>query len=274
MEQLRLSETSRRWRPTPLIAASALWHAGAAGWLVLEPASWPLVAGSLAFNQLLLTGAGMWPRSALLGPNWRRLPAQAAARHEVAVTIDDGPDPAVTPRVLDILDHYHAKATFFCIGTRALQQRELCQEIVRRGHAVENHSQRHLHHFAFLGMRGIDRELREAQETFSDITGQRPLFFRPPAGLRSPLLEPLLARHHLQLASWTRRGFDTRERCPDKVANRLLSGLDAGDILLLHDGNAARTQSGSPLILEVLPRLLDAITEAKLHPVTLRTALT
>ncbi|HEY0721138.1 MAG TPA: polysaccharide deacetylase family protein [Gammaproteobacteria bacterium] len=269
-----MSDTSRPWRPTPLISASLLWHASAAGYLALEPSSWPLVAGSLAFNQLLLTGAGMWPRSTMLGSNWRRLPQHAAARREVAVTIDDGPDPAVTPQVLDILDAYHAKATFFCIGTRAQEQRALCQEIVRRGHAVENHSQNHLHHFALLGMRGIDRELREAQATLSDITGQQPLFFRAPAGLRSPLLEPLLARHNLQLASWTRRGFDTRERCASKVANRLLHGIEAGDILLLHDGNAARDKRDTPIVIEVLPQLLEAISNARLHPVTLRTALT
>ncbi|HEY0634680.1 MAG TPA: polysaccharide deacetylase family protein [Gammaproteobacteria bacterium] len=268
-----MSNTSRRWRPAPLVSASVVWHAGAAGYLALEPASWPLVAGALAVNQLLLTGAGMWPRSALLGPNWRRLPAQATARREVAVTIDDGPDPAVTPQVLDILDHYNAKASFFCIGVRALQQRELCQEIVRRGHAVENHSQHHHHHFALLGMGGIERELRVAQETLGEITGQRSLFFRAPAGLRSPLLDPLLARHDLQLASWTRRGYDTRERDADKVAQRLLHNLGAGDILLLHDGNAARDPHGTPIILQVLPRLLAAITDANLHPVTLRAAL-
>lgn len=269
-----MSDTSRPWRPSPFISASAAWHAGAAGYLALEPASWPLVAGSIAVNQLLLAGAGLWPRSAVLGSNWRRLPAAAAARREMAVTIDDGPDPAITPRVLDILDEYQAKATFFCIGVQARQQRELCAEIARRGHAVENHSQRHLYRFSMLGMKGIDRELREAQETIAEITGQRPRFFRAPAGLRNPLLEPLLARHNLQLASWTRRGFDTRERCATKVTNRLLRGLQAGDILLLHDGNAARTPRGTPIILDVLPRLLDATAAAQLQPITLRAALT
>lgn len=249
-------------------------HAGALGSLVAAPSSWPLAAGALVVNHLMLTSAGLWPRSTVLGPNWRRLPPHSAARGEVAVTIDDGPDPAITPRVLDILDHYQAKATFFCIGERALEYRELCQEIVRRGHAVENHSQQHLYRFAMLGLGGIDREIRAAQETIADITGQQPLFFRSPAGLRNPMLEPILARHNLQLVSWTRRGYDTRESCATKVANRLLQGIKAGDILLLHDGNAAHTASGEPIILQVLPRLLDAIIESKLHTVTLRDALT
>ena len=268
-----VNQTTRPWRPTPLIVASIAIHAGALAYLLAAPSNWPLAVAAIVVDQIILTSAGLWPRSTMLGPNWRSLPPQAVSRNEVAITIDDGPDPVITPQVLNILDQYHAKATFFCIGDRALKYREICQEIVRRGHALENHSQGHLHRFAMLGLGGIEREIRSAQETIFDITGQPPIFFRPPAGLRNPLLEPVLARHNLQLVSWTRRGFDTRESCSIKVTNRLLQGIEAGDILLLHDGNAARTASGDPIILQVLPRLLEAIADSKLHPVTLRDAL-
>ncbi len=269
-----VSHTTRPWRPTPLIVISIAIHAGALADFVVEPSHWLLSVVAIVADQIILTSSGLWPRSKVLGPNWRNLPPSAVSRSEVAITIDDGPDPEITPQVLDILDRYNAKATFFCIGTRALEYRDLCQEIVRRGHALENHSQNHLHRFALLGLKGIDREIRMAQKTIMDISGQPPLFFRPPAGLRNPLLEPVLARHNLQLVSWTRRGYDTRESCSTTVLNRLLRGIEAGDILLLHDGNAARTESGDPIILQVLPRLLEAVTEAKLHPVTLRAALT
>ena len=84
------------------------------------------------------------------------------------------------------------------------------------------------------------------------------MLFRPTAGLRNPFLEPILARHGLHLASWTRRGYDTRNRDVDDVVRRLTSDLAAGDILLLHDGNAARTVAGQPIILTVLPRVLEA----------------
>ena len=76
----------------------------------------------------------------------------------------------------------------------------------------------------------------------------------------------------LLLASWTRRGFDTVHSDQDTVRRRLLRGLAAGDILLLHDGNAARSAAGTPLILEVLPQVLAAIRAAGLTPVTLRAA--
>jgi hypothetical protein len=83
------------------------------------------------------------------------------------------------------------------------------------------------------------------------------------------MLDPVLSRLNLQLASWTRRGFDTVERDPKVVLARLLNGLKAGDILLLHDDNVAETADGRPVIFEVLRLLLDAIAAAKLRPVTL-----
>ena len=83
-----------------------------------------------------------------------------------------------------------------------------------------------------------------------------PRFFRAPAGLRNPFLEPVLARESLQLVSWTRRGFDTVNGSARAVLGRLTRRLRAGDILLLHDGHAARTAAGTPVILEVLPRCL------------------
>jgi peptidoglycan/xylan/chitin deacetylase (PgdA/CDA1 family) len=105
------------------------------------------------------------------------------------------------------------------------------------------------------------------------VTATAPLFFRAPAGLRNPLLQPVLSRLRLRLASWTRRGFDTVDSNADAVLAKLSRELNAGDILLLHDGHAARTRGGTPVIVEVLPRLLDALGTAGLHSVTLRAAL-
>lgn len=262
----------RPWRPTPLLVISALGHALALLVLLPRPELWPWSLAVIAINHLVITAAGLWPRSHWLGPNWTRLPAAARARNEIAITIDDGPDPLVTPAVLDILDAHGAHATFFCIGTRARAHPELITEIVRRGHDVENHSQHHRHNFSLLGPRGFKHEILTAQHTLAELSGRTPRFFRAPAGLRNPFLEPVLAHAGLRLASWTRRGYDTRERDPARVSARLLKGLAAGDILLLHDGHAARTADGQPLILEVLPRVLSACRAAGLHPVTLEAA--
>ena len=261
------------WQPTPLIYASILLHALVVIALVAAPSQWRWALGAILANHLLLTLVGLWPRSNWLGPNWTKLPAAAIARNEIALTIDDGPDPDVTPQVLDILERHGAHATFFCVGEKAARYPNLCREIVRRGHAVENHSQHHRHYFALMGMSGFTKELQAAQDTLTRITGQRPEFFRAPAGIRNPLLEPVLARLGLRLATWSTRGFDTRINDVARVKKTLLHGLRAGAILLVHDGNAARIPEGAPVILEVLPSLLAAADAANLRFVTLRETL-
>ena len=260
------------WHPTLLIRATFALHGLALAAMIAAPAQWRWALGAVIINHLLLTAVGLWPRSTWLGPNWTRLPAAATARNEIALTIDDGPDPLVTPQVLDMLDRHGVHATFFCVGEKAARYPDLCREIVRRGHAVENHSQHHRHTFSLLGLRGFRRELEAAQHTLSQITGQRPVFFRAPAGLRNPFLDPVLTRLGLTLASWSARGFDTRIGDPERVRKSLLRELRAGAILLLHDGNAARSPQGVPVILDVLPEVLKSATAAGLHFVSLRDA--
>ncbi|MGH8229081.1 MAG: polysaccharide deacetylase family protein [Steroidobacteraceae bacterium] len=245
-------------------------HCAAAAALAI-PGAWPWALGAVVADHLLLTGCGLTPRSAWLGPNWTRLPSAAAAH--IAITVDDGPDPEVTLPALDALDRQGAKATFFCIGERVAKYPAVAREIVRRGHAIENHTQHHRHDFSVLGPARLSREIAAAQDTIASVCGTPPAFFRAPAGLRSPWLAPVLSRLGLALVSWTRRGFDTVRRDPEAVLRKLGQGLRAGDILLVHDGSAARTAAGSPVILAVLPRLLTLCGAAALTPITLREAV-
>lgn len=258
------------WQPSLFIKASIGLHFSILILLVAMPSMWFGLLTITLINHLIITAAGLWPRSQLLGTNWTQLPATAIERNEIAITIDDGPDPDITPKVLDILDSYNAKATFFCIGVNALKHPKLCKEIIRRGHAIENHTQHHPLTFAFQGLKGFNKEIQAAQVTLTTITGKTPLFFRAPAGLRNPLLDPILHRLNLTLVSWTARGFDTKNRNVALVKSKLLKHLKAGAILLLHDGNAAISQNGLPMILEVLPYILEAAASQRLNFVTLR----
>jgi peptidoglycan-N-acetylglucosamine deacetylase len=266
----RASDKAAPW--PAYVTASLAWHAGAGLLAIAAPASWPWAVAAVAANHAVLTAGGLWPRSRWLGSNWTRLPAHAAARREIAITIDDGPDPAVTPAVLDLLDAHGAKATFFCIASQARAHPALGREIVRRGHSVQNHSDRHSNRFSLLGPRGMAREIAAAQASLADITGEAPRYFRAPAGLRNPFLAPVLQRLDLQLVSWTRRGFDTVRRDPGDVLARLERNLAGGDILLVHDGNAARAEDGTAVLLAVLPRLLARARSLDLVAVTLPAA--
>lgn len=270
-------------RPAPEVSAATrargalVWGSGAlhlacAAAVIARPALWPWALGTVAADHLVLTTAGLLPRSALLGPNWTRLP-QGAGAQTVALTIDDGPDPEVTPSVLRLLEAHRARATFFCIGERVRRYPQLARELLARGHALENHSEHHHMHFSLLGPRRIADEVARAQASIQEVTGEVAQFFRAPAGLRNLFLEPVLARAHLKLASWTRRGFDTVDRDPGRVLRRLTRNLEGGDILLLHDGHTARTLNGTAVILEVLPRLLEALAARGLATITLRGAI-
>ena len=265
---------SRPWVISPALKASAAVHAVAGLGTLAVPAAWPWALGAVVTNHAFVTVAGLLPRSTALGPNLTRLPPSAQERLEVALTIDDGPDPNVTPQVLDLLDAAGAKASFFCIGWRARAHAALCREIVSRGHRVENHGDAHSNAFSLFGPYRMRRDIAAAQTSLSDITGQAPLFFRPTAGLRNPFLEPVLAQLDLQLAAWTRRPFDTRDGQPQRVLRRLTTNLAPGDILLMHDGHAARTPNGQPVILATLPALLDTFALQGLRPVTLKQSLT
>ena len=261
------------WTPTPVVRLSICLHVSAALTLIAHPEWWRWSLGALAANHLLLGAFGMWPRSRLIGANLVTLPRSGNAKGYVALTFDDGPDPSVTPGVLDVLDQYGAKASFFCIGERAVAHPEIVRDIVRRGHSVENHSHRHSISFACYLPAMLNREIDDAQAALESITGSKPRFFRAPMGLRSPLLDPMLVQSALLYVSWTRRGWDSISKNPASVLRRLMRGLAPGDVILLHDGSCARTHDGDPVVLAVLPSLLEGLARRRLRPVSLPMAL-
>jgi peptidoglycan-N-acetylglucosamine deacetylase len=262
-----------RWLSRPLIGLSVLVHLLVLIGLLLHPERWLLALLIIIANHAVLVGLSLWPRSTWMDANITRLPSAAAGAGRIALTIDDGPDPIVTPKVLEILEQFGGKATFFCIGAQVSEYPELARQILQRGHAIENHTQHHRWYFSLLGVGGLSREIAAAQHAIGQVTGTTPRFFRAPAGLRNPLLEWVLSRQRLRLVSWTRRGFDTVRTEPAQILERLLRNLRGGDILLLHDGHAARCADGTPVILKVLPALLAKIAERGLSVVTLQAAL-
>lgn len=255
---------SRFARTPPLVAGSKVLHAAAAAAVVARPDSWPFALGAVAANHAALLAAVMSPRSQWLGDSLVRLDLAGA----VVLTFDDGPDPLLTPATLEILAAHDAHASFFCIGQRARACPGLVREIVAGGHTLENHSERHLPWFACLGPAGLTREVAQTQDVLADLAGVRPRFFRAPMGFRSPLLEQVLRPMGLRHVAWTRRGFDTVNGSAHSILRRLTTGLAGGDILLLHDGRSARAGT-TPVLLQVLPALLQRIRDAGLRAVSL-----
>ncbi|MEO6246460.1 MAG: polysaccharide deacetylase family protein [Opitutaceae bacterium] len=160
----------------------------------------------------------------------------ATDRREIWLTIDDGPDPDDTPKILDLLDRHGAQATFFVIGERAARWPELVLEIVRRGHEIGHHTHTHpVASFWCASPRRLARELDRALTILREL-GVRPRWFRAPVGIKHPLLARALGSRDLRCVGWTIRSGDCHSRSPDAMAASVAGRLHPGAVVLLHEG--------------------------------------
>lgn len=177
-----------------------------------------------------------------------------ATAKRVALTFDDGPDPAATPGLLEVLRRHQIKAAFFPIGTKARNYPEIIKGIDQEGHILGNHSFRHAWWNNFLISKGLDREIRMAQEAIEVAIGKVPAYFRPPIGLTNPHLKSTLRKHGLSVVGWDVRPFDTTASA-EKVVRRVLKKIRHGSIIALHDTGRSPAD---------LTRLIDElVTEIK-----------
>lgn len=164
--------------------------------------------------------------------------------NKVALTFDDGPDPEVTPKILDLLREHRARATFFVIARHVEQHPALARRIVDEGHEIGNHTYAHPRLFNTRLTRGMLAEMQRAQQVLGQQLGITPRWFRPPVGLKNPHL-PLAARKlDLRVVMWSRHARDTLFSQPEHVARRVLKRIRAGDIVALHDGHDRQTHGG------------------------------
>ncbi len=166
----------------------------------------------------------------------------------LALTFDDGPDPVLTPRVLDLLQKYKAKATFFVVGQKAERNPGLVKRMVEEGHEVANHSYTHPD-LTRLQPAGILAELQKASDAIQAATGKSPAWFRPPGGDFDDRLVEAANRSGLRLALWTNIG--PQGIAPPLLARRTLSAAREGAILMLHDTETATIEA----LNEILPKL-------------------
>jgi peptidoglycan/xylan/chitin deacetylase (PgdA/CDA1 family) len=184
----------------------------------------PVAAGICAWS-------ACHPSAQVFGPTRRRISPDGG----LALTFDDGPNPAVTPILLDLLDQYDARATFFLIGRHVRACPELAAEIVRRGHSVGNHTDTHPN-LLWQSRAQIRNELERCAAAIIDATGRRPPIMRPPYGYRSPQVHAAARDADLDppiMWSWSGRDWTPQ---PVETLIHRLRRVAPGDIVLLHDG--------------------------------------
>ena len=169
---------------------------------------------------------------------------------EALITIDDGPDPEETPKLLDLLDRHQRKAIFFVIGEKVEKHPELAREIIRRGHEIGNHTMTHPQgSFWCAGPWRTRREILDCQRAVEEATGVRPTRFRAPVGHRNLFTHPFTKKLGLEVMGWSRRGYDAVSRNPEAVLQKILP-VRKGDIVLMHEGTSIAVEVLEGILLK------------------------
>lgn len=205
-----------------------------------------LAAGGCAY-------AAMWPASQLFGPTL----IAPARPGELALTFDDGPNPAWTPRLLEILARHDVRATFFLLGSRAQTEPTLVRQIAAAGHLIGNHSWSHPN-LALASASRIKEELSRTSQTLEEITGAPVRFFRPPFGARRPEVLRTARRLGMVPVMWNAMTSDWENPSAEAIAGRLIRAIDtlarqgrAANIVLHDGGHQTPTANRAPSISAV-----------------------
>jgi len=180
---------------------------------------------------------------------------------QVSLTFDDGPHPVYTPQILEILEQQRVHATFFVLGRRAQRYPELIREIARRGHTLANHSWSHTKHNTRAGWR---EQIGHTDEIIHRLVPSSQAFYRPPHGIVTPEVKRLCVELGQTIVLYTLLSSDWQRPGTQKLAEQVGDGLNAGGIVVLHDGGGNRTQT-----VEALPLIIEKLKKRKLTPVTL-----
>lgn len=194
-------------------------------------------------------------------PILTHLPAQEPI---VALTFDDGPSLETTPRILDVLEHHHAQATFFVLGEQVRRHPDLVRRIVAEGHDLGIHGDTH-RPFVLLTAAQVREEIvcaraaiRQAYPEAADV-----VWLRPPYGFKTLFLPRKTRRQGCRMVAWSLDSQDYRSDDAAAIALRVLSRLRPGAIVLLHDGATNRASA------DALPEILRGIAERGYRCVTL-----
>ena len=203
----------------------------------------------------------LWRNCGWLGPVRRRF---LAARNEVWLTIDDGPNPHETPAILDVLSEYQAKATFFVVGKNVACWPHLARMIVERGHSIQNHT---FHHrsatFWAATPADVRREIALCNEAIFAATGTTPTQFRAPVGMANHFVHAEVEKAGLELIGWSASGNDGVVHNPAIVLKKILCRVNPGAIVLLHEGPLRGLAVGERA--RILRRLLVALESRGFH---------
>ncbi|WP_020663030.1 polysaccharide deacetylase family protein [Amycolatopsis benzoatilytica] len=175
------------------------------------------------------------------------------ARPEIALTFDDGPNPPYTGKILDLLERYGVRATFFCVGLNASASGEDLQRMIEQGHEVGNHTWSHPF-LPDLSETQLADQIDRTAEAIGSATGAEPGYFRPPYGSRTPAIVQSLAGRGTKVALWDVDTEDWAMRGPEVVTKTVAHQTRPGSVVLMHDGGGDRSQT-----VAALPAVIEGL---------------
>lgn len=180
-----------------------------------------------------ITFSAVWPTSTFYGTvDYQGCPTEKV----VALTFDDGPNPPSTLELLNLLDREKVKATFFLIGQNVEAYPELAREIVRRGYTIGTHTYSHSDLLKLDNQR-VMREMDQSILAIEQATDTRPHLIRPPHGFRDSVILEKAKERNLKVIQWSVMDEDWKKPGIDVIADRVVSKVKSGSIVLLHDGD-------------------------------------
>jgi len=186
----------------------------------------------------------------------------------IALTFDDGPDPVFTTKVVDLLDRYEVKGTFFVIGRNVEDYPETAKLIVEHGHEIGNHTYSHTN-LGHIGKDRIEEEVEKAQRAIVDATAAQPCLFRPPHGTYNDTIVVIVRDlgYRVVLWSWTQDTIDWCNPGTNYIIDKVLNNAHSGDIIIFHDAGGDRSQTVmalEPIIIELKQRDFQMVTVSEL----------
>lgn len=197
------------------------------------------------------------PKSELLGPV---LASEKVVQPVIAITFDDGPS-QYTPQVLDILKRYHVKATFFLIGKNIERHPDIPARIAADGHTIGNHTYSHSWWTSIDFPKKIDFELDKTSSLIQATAHVTPILFRPPRGLRNPWMIRAAEKRGYTVIMWSIQAndWDNPRPSPQVIAQRVLSQIKPGSIILLHDGMGTSVNPQVQNMVAALPIIIETL---------------
>lgn len=182
-----------------------------------------------------------------------------ATENKIALTFDDGPDPRFSEQVLDVLSEYNVPATFFVMGSRAIAYPEIVERMDAEGHIIGNHTYFHPNLVKEADLATLEREVTRTEDTLNEILGYRTKLFRAPYGFLYNELVEKLAQLDYSVIVWSVDSLDWQEDPPAEIAANVLTDVQPGAIILMHDGgdwDADRTNTIASL-RQIIPALKE-----------------